>query len=718
MTFDTADTPKSVRWNPRSLVLLFLAWLLLQFGGIFSPGLLDDVDSIYIQIAREMLQRHDFVTPFVNGIRFFDKPPLMYWMAAGSMHIFGIADWAARLPLALSVFALLLAVYALGNRLFAAVSPAAHPDRGGFYSALAVATGIGPYLYTRFYIPDILIALWMTLSIHLFLIALERLQPILTSQHLGAPSSRPHLGAKVGGSETPGAPCLASETWATETRVGSNTSALLPCLGFAAVLGLNVLTKGLIGVIFPIGFVLLYLAITRQLRLLPRLHLLAGTAVFLAIAAPWHILAALRNPAIALPSGLGLPAHGGWAWFYLYNEHIARFLSKRIPHDYGQTPVWLFWLYLAIWVMPWATFLPTAIAQHLRTLRNALGNPNTSGALRNPGAIRSRGPLGNPGAPFVAASPRRVRSNSPISATDRSHEAALSLLLWAALVLGFFSFSARQEYYSLPALPALALMAGGLLAHVESEAESEAEQNTSLKRTTVRWSTWFLLPITTLVAILCGYFALFAPHPAPGATLSTLLASNPSLYNLSLGHIFDLTGAAMGLFRGPLAAVAIGMFLVGIGSTWLRAKNRTYAANLTLAAGMVLTLLAAHSGLIRFNPILGSKDLAKAIKAVQRPNDLTILDGEFTSGSTLVFYTGRPVHLINGRVNTLWYGSFWPDAPNVFETDASLHQLWASPRRIFLFTYNRDARERDLAPFGPTYVLAEAGGKTVLTNHK
>jgi hypothetical protein len=133
---------------------------------------------------------------------------------------------------------------------------------------------------------------------------------------------------------------------------------------------------------------------------------------------------------------------------------------------------------------------------------------------------------------------------------------------------------------------------------------------------------------------------------------------------------------------------------------------------------MVMVLLAAHSGLIRFNPILGSKDLAEAIKAVQAPNDLTILDGEFTSGSTLVFYTGQPIHLINGRVNTLWYGSFWPDAPNVFETDASLHQLWASPRRIFLFTYNRDARERDLAPFGPTYVLAEAGGKTVLTNKK
>src|SRR5580693_1812262 len=122
-----------------------------------------------------MMQRHDYVTPYINGIRFFDKPPLMYWMAAGSMHIFGPYDWAARIPLALGVLALLLAVYALGIRLFASISPADHPDRGGFYAALALATSIGPYLYTRFYIPDILLALWMTLAVHLFLIALDHI---------------------------------------------------------------------------------------------------------------------------------------------------------------------------------------------------------------------------------------------------------------------------------------------------------------------------------------------------------------------------------------------------------------------------------------------------------------------------------------------------------------------------------------------------------------
>lgn len=606
------------------MAVLTFAWLALQIGGLFSPGLLDDVDSIYIEIAREMLRRHDYVTPYVNGIRFFDKPPLMYWMAAGSMHIFGVHDWAARLPLALSVLALLLAVYALGIRLFSEISPADHPDRGGFYSALAVATGIGPYLYTRFYIPDILLALWMTLGVHLFLIALDRIK---TKQQ----------------------------------------SVLLPCAGFGAVMALNVLTKGLIGLVFPAGFVLLYLALTGQMRMLKRFHPVASAAAFTAIAAPWHILAAVRTPPIALPPGLGLPAHGGWAWFYLYNEHFARFLGKRIPHDYGLTPVWLFWMYLVIWVMPWATFIPEAVVKHIDHLRDHT------------------------------------------RATTRECEAALSLVLWTVLVVGFFSISSRQEYYSLPAIPALALMAGGLLARADCWLDNA-------RCSALRWHLWFLVPVATAVAAICGYFAIMAPRSAPGVDISTLLESNPSFYNLSLGHLFDLTGAAMGLFRGPLVTVALSMLGIGLGSYLLRRRGLTYAANLTLAVAMIVTLLAAHTGLVRFYPTLGSKQLALDIKQAMGSGDLILLDGELTSGSTLVFYTGQQVHVINGRVNGLWYGSFWPDAPHIFETDSTLRQLWTGPHRIFLLTYQPQQRTSELAAYASVHVLASSGGKTVLTN--
>jgi len=157
------------RWCRRSIAFIVLAWLVLHIGCLFTPGLLDDVDSVYLEIAREMLQRHDYVTPYIDGIRFFDKPPLMYWLAAGSMRVFGMHDWAGRLPLAVLTLGLLLATYALALRLF-------NSERAALYSALALATCIGPYLYTRFYIPDVPVALFLTVAIHAFLIALDRIQ--------------------------------------------------------------------------------------------------------------------------------------------------------------------------------------------------------------------------------------------------------------------------------------------------------------------------------------------------------------------------------------------------------------------------------------------------------------------------------------------------------------------------------------------------------------
>ena len=677
----TAPTPTSPqrRWNPRSLALIVLAWAVLQLGGLFSPGLLDDVDSIYIQIAREMLQRHDFITPTIDGIRFFDKPPLMYWMAAGSMKVFGVHDWAARLPLAIGVLALLLAVYALGIRLFNTVSPASHSDRGGLYAALAMATSLGPYLYTRFYIPDILIALWMTLSVHLFLFALDRLEPGVSSSSVAptVPSGNSALKLR--------ALCV---------KVFRPDSPLLPMLGFAAVMALDVLTKGLIGIIFPLAFVVLYLTLTRQLHLLAKLHLPAATAVFLVLAAPWHILVALRNPAIAMPAGLGLPARAGWAWFYLYNEHIARFLGQRIPHDYGNVPRLVFWLLLLLWLLPWVAFLPAAMLNAFRTVKIS-------------------------GAPFMSGLIAHERG-----ADSRPSQAALSLLLWPAIILGFFTLSSRQEYYHLPALPALALLVGGLLAAADRSAKNAGAPHLDPEmwvyyRQSLRGSLYFLVPLGTLLFMLCTYLALTAPSPQPGVTLTDLLNSNPANYNLSLGHIFDLTAQAMGFFRGPLLAVALGMITLGPIAYLVRRRGRTFAANLLIAAAMIALLLAAHEGLARFYPILGSKDLALAIDCQLQPGDLIVIDGELTSGSTLLFYTPqRPerILLVNGRVNGPWFGSFWPDAPHIFVDDAMLDELWAGPHRVFLLTYNPQHRTADLGRFGTVQDFAHSGGKTILTN--
>jgi 4-amino-4-deoxy-L-arabinose transferase-like glycosyltransferase len=611
--------PTPARVQRRSIAVLVLVWCVLHLGCLFTPGLLDDVDSIYIEAAREMLQRHDYVTPFVDGIRFFDKPPLMYWMAAGGMKVFGPYDWAARLPLSLMVLALLLSVYALGTRLFS--------ERGGFYAALAMGTSLGPYLFTRFYIPDILNALWMTLGVHLFLIALD--------------------------------------------RVRQGQSARWAAWGFAVVMAMNLLTKGLIGVVFPVGFVLLYALLTKQVRRLLSMHLVSSLVLFAVIALPWHVLAAMRNPAIAMPAGFSLPARAGWFWFYIVNEHFMRFRGLRIPHDYGQVPIPLFWLMFFLWLTPWVAFLPTAWTQYARMWRN------------------------------------RSLENS------RRKQAALTVLLWTGLVLGFFTLSSRQEYYSLPALPALALMAGGVMAGAE-------HGDPHLRRGIRLASTWVLMPIAVVIAVICATLGIISPTAPAGADVSQVLTINPEQYNLALGHLHDLTTRAMGFFRAPLIGMAVSMSGVGPIAWWLRRDgnrraNRERAANSVLAVSMCGVLLCVHTGLARFYPILGSKGLAVQLAQVVQPGDAVMLDGELTSGSTLLFYTRHPVLLVNGRENGPWFGSFWPDAPSIFPDEAGLHRAWASPQRVYLLTAEQ-SRIADLQRVAPVRIFAAAGGKTILTN--
>ncbi len=133
---------------------------------------------------------------------------------------------------------------------------------------------------------------------------------------------------------------------------------------------------------------------------------------------------------------------------------------------------------------------------------------------------------------------------------------------------------------------------------------------------------------------------------------------------------------------------------------------------------MTAVLFAAHEGYVRFNPILGSEDIALAINAQKRPGDLILIDGELTSGSSLLFYTREPAYLVNGRINGPWFGSFFPDAPHLFLTDADLTRLWSGPHRIFLLTYHPTERQRDLSSSGPVIDLTDSGGKTLLTNRR
>src|SRR6478672_3195217 len=147
------------------LIVVFFAAVIFLGGIVSPPGLMDDVDAVQATIARNMLESGDWVTARLDGVPYLEKSPLKYWMIAVSYEIFGVHDWAARIPIALSTI-LLCWVTAR----FAAWS---FGPRAGLYAGLSIATCVGIFLFTRILIPDVVLTLAITVALWSFLRALD-----------------------------------------------------------------------------------------------------------------------------------------------------------------------------------------------------------------------------------------------------------------------------------------------------------------------------------------------------------------------------------------------------------------------------------------------------------------------------------------------------------------------------------------------------------------
>ncbi len=602
---DSLPQSRAIAKQRSRKIFLTLAglWLLLYASfTLFRPPLLDDADSVHAEVAREMVVRHDWITLYANGIRYLEKAPLLYWSMATSFTLFGPEDWAARLPLAIYALALFLTLYFTGRRLFAC-------DAAGFYAALILVTSFGIFIYTHILLPDVIVCLWLSLSMLMFWISLHQPRP-----------SR-------------------ATAW-----------------GFAAACALNVLTKGFIGVVFPLGIVFVFLLLNRNMGHLRRWHPLSSLLVFLVIAVPWHIAAGIANPSQGQVRG--------FFWFYFVNEQVLRYLNRRVPRDYDTVPFLLFWGLLGVWLIPWIAFV------------------------------------------FKAIVPVRVRSSLRRLQMPRYDQAWNLLGIWAAFVMVFFSFSTRQEYYSLPALPPLALMIGGWL-NREEKCHARDPRRIAGRRIAI-----VLFLLGSAGSAMAAYLAIRGRPPAPGTDISTLLTQNPGDYALSLGHFLDLSTRAMGAFRLPLILVAVAFAAGTFANMILRSINLIRIGNYALVTMMVVFLIAAHIALVTFSPVLSSKALADAIRPHLQAGDVVEINGEYEAGSTLGFYLRRQVRILNGRSSDLWYGSFFNDAPHLFDDQASFWQSWRGPRRIFLWT------PLDQVPPlpGRSYTIATSGGKEILSN--
>jgi 4-amino-4-deoxy-L-arabinose transferase-like glycosyltransferase len=330
-----------------ALLLLFIAALAVGLDNADRP-LANPDEGRYSEISREMAASGDWVTPRLNGIKYFEKPPLQYWASALAFGAFGVNEIPARLYVGLCGLLTLLLVGYTARRLW-----------GGSYALAAMmALVASPYFMALGGVVtlDMGLTLWTTLTLCAFLVA-----------------------------ESPGTDDASRRRWVLAAWAAS---------------ALAVLSKGLVGLVFPAAAMFLYIVVRRDAGPLKRLEWLPGIALFLVIAAPWFVAVSLANPEFAR--------------FFFIHEHFERFLTTAHRRT---EPWWYFLPILAAGFLPWMFALPSALAH----------------AWEREAGTRDFRPL-------------------------------LFAVLWSAFIVVFFSLSgSKLPAYILPAFPALALVLGRYL---------------------------------------------------------------------------------------------------------------------------------------------------------------------------------------------------------------------------------------------------------------
>jgi 4-amino-4-deoxy-L-arabinose transferase-like glycosyltransferase len=259
-------------WNHRKSMCAGLA-LLLYLTGLGRPALWEPDEGRYAEIAREMVVSHDYITPRNNFVRYFEKPPLVYWLTAAALKVFGQNEFAVRLQAAIASVGQVAIVAALGERMFGAIT--------GILAALTLALSPLFFAFARFATPDPALAFFLTAAMACFYISVQPVEP---------------------GGIHPG--------W---------------IIGAAAMLALGTLTKGPVALLLGGAIALLWLIIEGRSRQMLGIPWLKSSALYLIITLPWFIVVARRNPDFLnffiihehFQRYLQSTEHGWGAWFYV-----------------------------------------------------------------------------------------------------------------------------------------------------------------------------------------------------------------------------------------------------------------------------------------------------------------------------------------------------------------------------------------------------------------
>ncbi|HZL50596.1 MAG TPA: glycosyltransferase family 39 protein [Terracidiphilus sp.] len=662
MTTDkkTIDRPSQAPSTLAVWLLLAAIFAAVQFASLFSPPLLDDVDSAHAQAAQRMVDTGDLITSKINGIRYIEKPPLPYWVVAASYKVFGENTFATHLPNTLAMLGLTWLAWLWARR--------AWGPRAGLYAGLGVLTSVGPFLFTRFIIPEAELSLFLLIALYALITGLEFDRP-------------------------------ARFYW------------IYACVALAT------LTKGLIAPVFFIGAAVPYLLLTGQWRRWRALKPITGTLVFLLIAAPWHILCGIYNPNQGNPIG-NHPTMGnvhGFFYFYFINEHVLRFFGQRYPHDYNKMPGSVYWLAHLIWLFPWSVFLPAAIAAAWKTRRNWLHHLQRDAGqtvdfyLDN--AIREDV------ATFVGRLKFRVRSIWLLS-------------LFSAWTLLFFSISTNQEYYTFPVWPPLFILIACVVAGIEENRAPSGAPEGGKPLLSTAWLTGAqaaFAVVGVLSAIALGW-GLWTSRNLPYVPdIGTLLAHRGvGDYTLSMSHLFDLTGPSFAALRLPAILAGIALLIGPLAGWVLRLKKKHMAATISVALTFSVFLVAAHIALARFEPMLSSKKMADTIIAKGSPADTFIIYGDESDGSSVIFYTHgflTNLSLIvaqqcgqHGEGSTLLWGSCYPDAARIDISEDQLSKMWGSGERKWIFAEDVNQSKVEQLLAGRLYPVQSLADKTMWTD--
>jgi 4-amino-4-deoxy-L-arabinose transferase-like glycosyltransferase len=592
-------TPPHTRQSRVAIWAIFALFAAVYLGSSFTPGLQDDVDSTHAEASREMLTRGDFVTLHINGVRYLEKAPLMYWMVAGGYAVFGVSEFAVRLPNLLALVGLMLLAMRWGQRAFGV--------RAATYGGLFITTTVGFFLFTRVMIPEAILSFFISLSLYCFLTGLEM-----------------------------------REAWRWYA-------------GYAS-LAMAVLTKGLLPLVIVGAAIVVFVAVSGDWRRWREFRIPTGLLVFLAIAAPWHLLAGIRND--------------HFFWFYFVNEHFLRFLGKRVPKDYNKLPGYLYWSLHLVWLFPWSIFAPVTVRRLYRDYKAARTSPSVPKSFR--------------------------------------YRSQLLWLIWGGVTLFFFAFSTNQEYYTFPAYFPLLMLTAGALAD---------EENGRSRWLVVLGSIVAIISVAASVVLFAGLWN--SRHIPFVADIGEVLASpDLSTDTLSMGHMLDLTGQSFAALRLP-AILATIVLAIGPGlALWFRVKGRNFASTWTSAVTMAMFLVAAHIALVRFDPYLGSKTIAMDLSRQIQPADRLMIYGDQAFGSSLLFYLKRPIELVNGNTTSMWFGSKYPDAPKIFLQNEDLLRAWSAEERVFLFVPLHQRSTVDALLSGSKYIVSERSGKVVYSNRR